>query len=303
MARGGSEDCLGDGAMCVDGRATVMSAAGGIVGSVSVRISEEGGKWDGHQPWVRADLAFPKARGVMTKDERPANEDWTADAYWKQPEFDPTETGDQNEAGIFTAVGGALSRWEQMEDALADMFDIFGTDEKQSITIHSLQMGRHMFGMIESSSTRLKMLQVAASLYFAPWWDHKPVCRPYLKLLGAISHASHRRNEIAHGRVTRVQVHRDGGPPKDSGAFLTSPRYAVNRNQPYYGGEWHSDDVLVVDRSKYRYRMSDIATFAQKFDLLGSKVRDLMMEASRGEHKMPNIVERLIKAGKLRANG
>lgn len=94
-------------------------------------------------------------------------------------------------------------------------------------------------------------------------------------------------------------MHRDGGSPKDSGAFLTSPRYAVNRNQPYYGGMWHSDDVLAFDGSKYRYRMSDIVTFAQKFDLLGSKIRDLMMEAAHGEHQIPKIVERLMKEGKL----
>jgi hypothetical protein len=235
----------------------------------------------------------------MTKRRQPAGEDWTADAYWKQPIFDPSETGDPNEAGIFMAVGAALSRWEEMEDMLADMFNMFGTDEKQSITSYSAQMGLHMFGMIDSSSTRLKMLDVAASLYFAHWWNHKAVRDPYAKLLGAVSHASHRRNEIAHGRVTRVQVLRDAGPPKDSGAFLTSPRYAVNRNQPFYGGKWHPDDVLGIDRSKYRYRMSDIATFAQKFDLLGSKIRDLMMEAVHTEHRMPKIVERLLKEGKL----
>jgi hypothetical protein len=156
------------------------------------------------------------------------------------------------------------------------MFNMFGTDEKQSTTHHSAEIGRHMFGVIDSSSTRLKMLEVAASLYFGHWWGHKAVRDPYAKLLVVISHASHRRNEIAHGQVTRVQVHRGAGPPKDSGAFLTSPRYAVNRNQPLYGGKWHPDDVLGINRSKYRYRRSDIASFAQKFDLLGSKIRDLM---------------------------
>jgi hypothetical protein len=235
----------------------------------------------------------------MTKSKQPADEDWTANAYWKQPIFDPSEIGDPNEAGIFMAVGAALSRWEAMEDMLADMFNMFGTDEKQSITHHSAQMGHHMFGMIDSSSTRLKMLEVAASLYFRHWWGHKAVRDPYAKLLGAISHASHRRNEIAHGRVIRVQAHRDAGPPKDSGAFLTSPRYAVNRNQSFYGGKWHPDDVLVIDRSKYRYRMSVIATFAQKFDLLGSRIGDLMMEATHTERGIPKIVERLLKEGKL----
>lgn len=119
----------------------------------------------------------------MTKKKLPAGEDWTASVYWKQPVFDPAEIGDPNDAGIFMAVGAALSRWEQMEDTLADMFNMFGTDKKQSITNHSHQMGRHMFGMIESSSTRLKLLEVAASLYFARWWGHKAVRDPYVKLL------------------------------------------------------------------------------------------------------------------------
>lgn len=235
----------------------------------------------------------------MTKVKQPAGEDWTADSYWKQPVFDPAEIGDPVDTGIFMAVGAALSRWEEMEDMLADIFDVFGTDKERSITNHSLQIGRHMFGIIESSSTRLKMLDVAASLYFGHWWNHKAVRDPYTKLLGVISHASHRRNEIAHGRVTRVQVHREAGPPKDSGFFLTSPRYAVNRNQPYYGGKWHSDDVLATDRSKYRYRMGDIAVFARKFELLGSKVRDLMMETSHTERRIRRIVERLVNEGKL----
>lgn len=240
----------------------------------------------------------------MAKNEPVSGDDWTAAADWRQPIFDPTETGDPTEAGIFMAVGAALSSWETMEDELANLFNVFGTDKGNTITNHSFQIGRHMFGMMDSSSTRLKMLQVAASLYFGHWWKAKLVNRPYVKLLEAISHASNRRNEIAHGRVIRVQTHLDSGSSKDSVVFLTSPQYAVNRNQPYYGGKWHSDDVLgAASRSKYRYRMSDVAAFAQKFALLGSKVRDLMMEASRDESNIPRIVMKLMREGKLSFDG
>ena len=98
----------------------------------------------------------------MTKKEKRPGEDWTADAYWKQPVFDPTQTGDLNHNDIFQAVGAALSSWEELEDTLANMITGFGTDETNSITVHSHQIQRHMFGMIESSSTHLKMLQVSS---------------------------------------------------------------------------------------------------------------------------------------------
>ena len=85
---------------------------------------------------------------------------------------------------------------------------------------------------------------------------------------------------------------------KDSGAFLTAPRYAVNRSQPFYSGSWHPDDVLGLDRSSYRYRMNDIVRFIEKFRVLQGKVIDLQMDASRGELHTPNIVLKLIREGK-----
>jgi len=237
----------------------------------------------------------------MTKSNQATKQEWMSDAFWQQPTFDPTETGEAGDQGIYLAVGLALSCWEELEDRLADMFDLFGTEQGGKITNHSYQMGRHMFGIMESSSTRIRMLQVAASLYFGHWWSHKPVSDPYTKLFEAVMHASHRRNEIAHGRATQAEVHRGEGLSKRSGFFLTSPRYAIKRNEPYYGGKWHPDDVLGgIDRSKYRYRMKDIIVFSEKFRLLAAKMLELLIEAAHGEHKIPKIVERLLSEGKLR---
>lgn len=235
----------------------------------------------------------------MVKDVRPTTEEWTQKAFWKQPDFDPSQTGDPNEVGIFIAVGSALSAWEQMEDHLSSLFQMFCTHGQMEAEFHSHLVMRHLYGMTESSSARLKMLQVTASLYFGHYWEYDLVKRPCLSLFEAVSHASHRRNEIAHGRVTRVHTHKERDIVQDSGSFLTSPKYAVNRNQPFYGGKWHVDDVLGIDRSKYRFRTMDIAAFTEKFNLLSNKIFELIIDCTKEEAQLPKIVIRLLREGKI----
>jgi hypothetical protein len=49
--------------------------------------------------------------------------------------------------------------------------------------------------------------------------------------------------------------------------------------------------------------MSDIAAFAQKFALLGSKVRGLIIESSSDESNVPRIVMNLMKGRNLSFDG
>ncbi len=222
-------------------------------------------------------------------------DDWTKEKFWERPPFDPAAVGDAHPEGIYLQVGRALTAWEQLEDDLGQFFSVLthnGTTETHVLT-------KHLFGITESSSQRLAMIRAALALYFGHYWENPRIYTPFKNVLKVVGWASHRRNEVAHGRIAGALVHRGGDSPTFSGHFLTAPSYAINRSKAFYGGDWPADDVLVVDRSLYRYRADDIAVFEEKFVLLGAKTRELWMLAGRREHRLPAIVLDLAEKGTL----
>ncbi len=228
-----------------------------------------------------------------------AGSDWTNKSFWERPRLDRRRIGDRDPAAIWVAVGMALSEWECIEDNLSMLFSVFCADAR-SHTQHAGMITSHLFGITESSSARMRMIKAAAALYFGYSWEEELVRRPFKQLFEAVSHASHRRNEIAHGRVKRTSVGRSDGSIHDGGTFLTAPGYALNRHQPFFERTWDNEDVLGgTDTSEYRYNAYDIMDFVRKFSLLSRQVVDLVMESAIGDRKMPKMVARLYEQGKI----
>lgn len=222
-------------------------------------------------------------------------DDWTKEKFWKRPVFDPTAVGDDQPDAIYWQVGKALTAWERLEEDIGSLFSLLS----HGGSTETLVLIKHLFGITESSSNRIGMVKTALELHFSYYWEDPRISAPFKNVLKTMGWASYRRNEIAHGRVTSVAVHRGEEKPALSGHFLTAPNYAINRSQPYIGGEWHADDVLGVDRSLYRYRAAEISILEEKFVLLGAKARELQCLAAKGEHRLPKIVLDLAEKGLL----
>jgi hypothetical protein len=228
----------------------------------------------------------------MPKRTAQASADWTKDVFWGLPSFDPSHLGDTHEFTIHMAVGRALSAWEQMEDHLGNLFLQLSAPRGQPDN-HSYLVARHLFGLTQSSMGRIVLLRATAELYFQHYWKNGSVKKPYNDVLNAVGWASHRRNEIAHGRTIQVQNHKPNVAPQSSGWFLIAPDYNIGRQQPFYDRKWNENDVIGISKSKYRYRTSDINSLSDKFYLLCSKIMELGTEGCMTAQGVPSIVLRL----------
>ena len=235
----------------------------------------------------------------MTKEVGEDADEWQKESFWKRPAFRPSEVGDPLAEHLYMSVEVGLSAWEDLEDVLSSFFQSVWIDRNRPTSPITSLFSHQVFGSVESSTARLNLLQLVVSLYFENNWEYELVRRPFLRFFKVVSHASHRRNEIAHGRVSGASIQQKDGSFKNSGYFLTSPPYAISRNQPHFGGVWHKDDVLGSDRSKYRYRASDIFLFASTFRILRDQAWHLMHECSFHETRVPNIIARLSLEAKI----
>jgi hypothetical protein len=76
----------------------------------------------------------------------------------------PSPHGDQDEEKVYAAVGRALSCWEELEEALADLFTCFMGSQ---VPVHdSSHPACQVYGSIPSFNSRSDMLDVPASAYF-----------------------------------------------------------------------------------------------------------------------------------------
>jgi hypothetical protein len=76
--------------------------------------------------------------------------------------------GDSNEEAIFSAVGQALTEWEQLENACAQLFAVLvSANHKRAYLAPAIRA----YGMVVSAATRQQMLVNAAEAYFC--WPQK----------------------------------------------------------------------------------------------------------------------------------
>ncbi len=160
--------------------------------------------------------------------------------------------GDADERDTYAAVGHALSRWECLETSIALCFSaIVGALMNQS--------AMRAYGTVASFSGRRDMVKAAFDVFELR--DH-PKVAPFAPLLNRAGNFSARRNEIAHGVVTRVTV--DNVP---QGSYLVPPRYNSNKHK-------YREPISMLGLGDYAYTAAQIHEYAQHF-------HDLHIEASR----------------------
>jgi hypothetical protein len=96
----------------------------------------------------------------------------------------PLPLGDNRVDDTFTAVGRALSSWEQVEESLADLFALFTGSVRQ---FPDISPAIRAYGSVISFKGRTDMVQAAGQSFFHSYKIHGRTC-PYeaefLPLLG-----------------------------------------------------------------------------------------------------------------------
>jgi hypothetical protein len=166
--------------------------------------------------------------------------------------------GDTESVGILTAVGTALSAWEQMEGHLADLYAALLNSQT-----HGARIG---YGYIQSSSVRLTLLTAALGAH-----PHK-VVPPLVQVgdfLRRVAHFSERRNELAHGRLLHIL---GGGA---NGWFLVPAWYSSSKF-PAFDPE-KSAKVSGLMPAKYAYVADQIFTYATHITSLRDEAKEAVL--------------------------
>jgi hypothetical protein len=162
----------------------------------------------------------------------------------------PSLLGDETEDTLYAAVGRALSRWEELEEDLADLFTCFMGSEE---VVHD---PRHpacrVYGSVPGFTTRADMLEAAAGAFFEKY-NHPEIRRRCEEAIKQCRKLSARRNDIAHGS-------RFYHP--DRGYYLVPGYYNSRKNAP------DGDPV-------YEYSSEHILEYANQFAALTQVIRQL----------------------------
>ncbi|MBR1272213.1 hypothetical protein JQ629_32545 [Bradyrhizobium sp. AUGA SZCCT0222] len=146
---------------------------------------------------------------------------------------------------------------------------------------------KRAFGRVESGGTRRNMILSAAEAYFGQHWEDKNVRLSFSRILEAISYASKRRDDIAHGIAEQHII--DG---RHTGWFLYPANYNTERTKPWLRAS-DDDDDLFFTFTDYRFTASDIQEFAKRFrelELAVFKQTGLLPKSAHGVIHFVNAV-------------
>lgn len=173
--------------------------------------------------------------------------------YWERP---PSKTqGDSDADNLYTMVGRCLSRWEQIEEQFADVFEAF-----VAVGSHA---ARRAYGSIISAGGRREALEAAAEVFF-----HNRITIPKIEeerfktLLKHFAVASGRRNDIAHGIVHDWTIDAGGGR-RVRGCFLFPAGYSSKKTVAF--AEPDFENLWSFVPGKYRYTAKDLSDFYVRF--------------------------------------
>ena len=180
----------------------------------------------------------------------------------------PPSHGDFDEEVLFAAIGRALTEWEKVETACAELFAVFvSVSQKSNHTAPAIRA----YGTVTSYQGRCEMIKAAAAAYFH---NRKKKAAEFTKPLNEIIVAclgfSGRRNEIAHGQVSVVYYSRNGNS-KQIGHYLLPS---------FYNPKKYQIELAVT----YEYTSQELIFFRQEFTKLHLKIdafrRQLVGKAS-----------------------
>jgi hypothetical protein len=164
--------------------------------------------------------------------------------------------------------------WELIEEQLETMCVLFSglsEDAKANKPI------RRLFGSIESSSGRRNALKHLAEVYFWPNDTDDKMKKKVSRLVRALSYASRRRDDIAHGVVANFIVGKSR-----SATFLIPARYNSERNKafvvPTPMATPEGGFPFGILPGEYRYNSGDIMAITTKFHMLFQVVMEHVSE-------------------------
>jgi hypothetical protein len=224
--------------------------------------------------------------------------------YWKRPTSSPK--GDDCQDPIYKAVGLALSRWEEADQDLADLFLIFTCEaSKQKVDDRVRNAVRRSYGAIISNSGRRLAVEAAAEVYFSFWSEfEKPITKSLMAVLTVVQRASKLRDDIAHGIVwpymtVETRDSTDSITKKEElGCFLMPPEYRTDRTHAYPHGGGHPTEML---KAEYCLTSKDILEIAFKFAAVRAVIQDYKKLVTKNrEGEMP-LVEKIKRENEARA--
>jgi hypothetical protein len=217
-------------------------------------------------------MAVDSRRFPVAKQQKQAAQPLFPSDYWERPP--PRTKGDATIESIQLAVGQALNTWEYMEEELGHLCMLLANikeDGKAWRTVYRL------FGSIESSAGRRNALEALAEIYFWPNFEGKNKST-FKRLMDAVSDASRRRDDLAHGKAIYHGSQSRDGEEREEGEidfFLVPSSYNTKRNRPFakFPNTAGLDDYpFDMMRGDYRYIGEDIKGFIEKFRVLTGKI-------------------------------
>jgi hypothetical protein len=181
------------------------------------------------------------------------------------------ERGDDDERGIYAAVGAALTKWEQLEHELGQIF------------VALIGYGRSVeaqraYGAIMANSGRLDMINAALESFFLTRQsdDHKVIRANLIKILADVRDLSARRNEIAHG-IVGIKLGDDIDEFTDA-SFVLAPSFFTYKKRKLFVV---TESSIVGMSPDYEYSSAQINTIATWFVSLRQRATKIALAIRR----------------------
>jgi hypothetical protein len=168
---------------------------------------------------------------------------------WDRPHPLPERGGAKSPEPVFQAVGRALSHWELVEQALAQLYIFLTTGRHKDFTDPAIRA----FGSIVGVKARIAMVRAASESWFERYPDC-PLSENCRLALWKCSEWSSRRNDVAHGRVSSA--------PYNANSWMLYPGLFTTK-------------YSIKGKPKYVFRVEDMDRYSEGFKSLWEEMNIL----------------------------
>jgi hypothetical protein len=175
------------------------------------------------------------------------------------------EKGDTTHAELYTAVGHALTQWENLEEELAELFSVL-------VGAPEMAPGRgpaiSAYGSVSNFNVRANMLKAAAEVFFGQYPPEiaGPIKEGFDDLMKSCVQFAARRNDIAHGKRELVA---------GRGHYLLPAFYNSKKHRP---GQVMAFGYSSKEIRAYANHFIDLNSLAERINLAASS---MMMNVPR----------------------